>query len=445
MRSAASLESNTVAGMGRDGEGKGGDGLVEAESPPSPTHRGRVRRHSDAPRLPREIWALTAAGFIIAVGYGLVAPALPAFARSFDVGVAAASAVVSAFAFFRLVFAPVSGRLVNRFGELSTFVTGVIVVAVSSAACAFAGDYWQLLAFRAVGGVGSTMFTVSAASLLVRCAPPRLRGRAASLWATSFLLGNIAGPLLGGGLIVIDLRVPFLAYAGILVVAVVLALVMLRGRTGADPGTTRESASEMAFRTAVRHRAFRAALLSNFGVGWVVFGVRIALVPLFVVEALGQDESWSGVAIAVFAAGNALMTMWAGRISDRYGRRPPILVGLGVTAVSTGLLGVMASLPLFLVLSAIAGLGSGLMYPPTNAVVADIVGNQARGGSVLAGFQMVADIGAILGPVVGGLVAEAVGFEAAWAATGAVMALGFAYWLRAPETAPAVSRAAGSG
>ena len=164
-------------------------------------------------RLPNEVWVLVAASFVIAVGFGIVAPALPTFAASFGVGITAASVVISAFAFMRLAFAPVSGRLVTRLGERSVYVWGIVIVAVSTGACAFAQKYWQLLVFRAVGGIGSTMFTVSAVALLIRLTPPAIRGRAAGLWATSFLLGNIAGPLVGGSLVAVSLRAPFVVYA----------------------------------------------------------------------------------------------------------------------------------------------------------------------------------------------------------------------------------------
>src|SRR5690606_41872284 len=80
--------------------------------------------------LPREIWVLLAASFLIAIGYGIVAPALPNFATSFDVGVTAASVVVSAFAFVRLLFAPMIGRLVTRFGERPLYLWGWSIVAV---------------------------------------------------------------------------------------------------------------------------------------------------------------------------------------------------------------------------------------------------------------------------------------------------------------------------
>ena len=85
-----------------------------------------------ADRIPREIWVLIGAAFIIAVGFGLITPVLPQFARSFDVGVTAASVVVSAFAFFRLVFAPVGGRLVTTLGERPVYLTGLIIVALST-------------------------------------------------------------------------------------------------------------------------------------------------------------------------------------------------------------------------------------------------------------------------------------------------------------------------
>ncbi len=66
----------------------------------------------DKVKIPREIWVLIASAFVIALGFGLILPVLPQFAQSFGVGATASSIVVSAFAFFRLVFAPVGGRLI---------------------------------------------------------------------------------------------------------------------------------------------------------------------------------------------------------------------------------------------------------------------------------------------------------------------------------------------
>ncbi|MDV3206765.1 MAG: MFS transporter, partial [Rhodococcus ruber] len=188
---------------------------------------------------------------------------------------------------------------------------------------------------------------------------------------------------------------------------------------------------------------YRAALGSNFANGWVVFGVRVAMVPLFVVEVLGRDAGLAGVALTVFAVGNALVLMVSGRLSDRFGRRPFVLLGLVVCGTSTIAMGLTTNLALFFATSLLAGVGSGLMNPAQQASVADVVGSKARGGPVLATFQMTADVGAVIGPVAAGVLAQHLSYGAAFAVTGAVMLLVAVPWALAPRLTrePAVTEA----
>lgn len=388
-----------------------------------------------ATRLPGEVWVLVSANFVIAVGFGLVAPALPTFARSFDVSVTAASVVISAFAVARLAFAPAAGRLITKLGERRVYLTGITIVAVTTGACAFAAGYWQLLIFRSAGGIGSTMFTVSAIALLIRVTPAHLRGRASGMWGTGFLLGNVTGPLLGGGLLTISLRAPFLVYAGMLFIAVAIVWWFLRHSPLAAP-IADDEAAPITVRTALRHRAYTASLVSNFANGWAVFGVRVSLVPLFVEEVLRRDGAFAGTALAVFAAGNVAMLLISGRLADSIGRKPMILLGLLVAGGGTIWVGFTASVPLFLVATVVAGLGSGLLTPPQQATVADIIGTKGRGGPVLALFQMCADIGAVIGPIVAGVLADELSYSAAFVATGALMLVAALVWLPGPETLP---------
>ncbi len=392
-------------------------------------------REAGATRLPGEVWVLVAANFVIAAGFGLVAPALPTFARSFHVSVTAASVVISAFAVARLVFAPASGKLITVLGERRVYLLGISIVAITTGACAFAADYWQLLIFRSAGGIGSTMFTVSAIALLIRVTPAPMRGRASGLWGTGFLLGNVTGPLLGGGLITISLRAPFLVYAGMLFVAVAIVWWFLRNSPLASPATDDEG-PRITLRTALRHRAYSAALVSSFANGWAVFGVRVSLVPLFVEEVLRRDGAFAGTALAVFAAGNVAALLISGRLADTIGRKPMIIAGLLVAAGGTIWLGFTDTVLLFLTASVIAGLGSGLLTPAQQATVADVIGSKARGGPVLATFQMAADIGAVIGPIVAGLLADHLSYATAFAVTGILAALAALVWLPAPETLP---------
>jgi MFS family permease len=82
--------------------------------------------------LPREVAILSAVSFTVALGYGIVAPGIPAFARQFGVSVAAAATVISAFALMRVAFAMPAGRLVDRFGSRRVMAAGIAVVAASS-------------------------------------------------------------------------------------------------------------------------------------------------------------------------------------------------------------------------------------------------------------------------------------------------------------------------
>lgn len=384
-------------------------------------------------RLPAEIWVLVSASFVIALGFGIVAPVLPQFALSFGVGVTAASAVISAFALMRLLFAPLAGRLVQGRGERPVYLLGLLIVAFSTGACAFAQGYWQLLVFRAAGGIGSTMFTVSALGLLIRISPPENRGRVSGLYATSFLMGTIGGPVLGSALVGFGLRAPFAIYAVALLIAAAVVYFRLRHSHLASPetgGTVRV----MTLRDGLARPAYRAALASNFANGWSVFGVRVAIIPLFVVEALDSGAAVAGIALTVFAIGNALVLFPAGRLSDRWGRKAFIVTGAVVAGACTVVLGFSESLPVFFASVLVAGMGSGLINPAQQAAVADIVGSRARGGPVLAAFQMAADVGTVLGPVGTGLLAQHYSYGVAFAVTGAVLFAAAAYWALVPDT-----------
>ena len=388
----------------------------------------------ERPPIPKQIWVLIGAAFAIALGFGLITPVLPAYARSFDVGVAAASVVVSAFAFFRLVFAPAGGSLVSRLGERPVYLAGLVIVALSSFATAVAQSYTELLIYRGLGGLGSTMFTVSAMSLLVRLSPPAIRGRVASAYGSAFLVGGMIGPVLGGFLAELGYRVPFVLYGVAILAAAAMVAWFLRGAR-LRPTAKGDEAPPMPFREAVGSSTYRAALASGFANGWANFGVRVAILPQFAVAV--HDATWvAGAALAVSAVGTAAALQVASRYTDSWGRRPMVLVGLAVTAAGLGLIGLSSNLAVLLVLCAVSGVGAGLVNPAQQAAVADVVGQDRSGGKVLASFQMFQDGGAILGPVLIGVVADQLGWVEAFVSTAVISLVAMGPWLRAEETAP---------
>ncbi|GAA4431760.1 MFS transporter [Georgenia halophila] len=381
--------------------------------------------------LPRSVFVLASISFTVAVGFGVMLPVLPVFAKSFGVGTFAASAVVSAFAFARLVAAPGVGPLLSRTGEKPILVAGILIVAVSTAASALAASYVQFLIFRGVGGIGSAMFSVSGMTLLLNTVAPDLRGRASSFYMGGFLLGGMAGPAIGGLLAAISLRAPFFFYAGALVVAGAIGIVVLRS---SDRHRSPDAAEVRPLRAVLRDPRFQAAAVAGLGQGWTSFGVRSALVPIMVVEVLHREPSWTAVAFTVSSVVQALLLGPAGRFVDVVGRRPAMiaagLVGAGA------IVGASFATNIWVLTIALSVYGAGAAFlstaPP--AAVGDAAG--ARSGTPVALFSMITDLGAIIGPLAAGWIAGHGSYPLAFGVGAVIMVGGSLLAVRMPGGPP---------
>lgn len=383
--------------------------------------------------MPREVAVLTAVAFAVAVGFGIVFPVIPLFAKDFGVSAFAASAVISIFALTRFVSSPPAGWLVDRVGERVILGIGIFIVGISSALAGLAQDYWQLLVLRGAGGIGSAMFTVSAYALLLRVVLPDQRGRAALAFQGGFLIGGVTGPLFGAPLVAISIRLPFFVYAATLLIAGSIGLVYLaqsklqerEKEAGTDIAPTPLSA-------ALRQRAYWAAITNNLATGWSLFGIRGSVLPLFVTEAMLLSESWVGIGIFISAVAQGLLLIPAGRSSDMRGRRPSMILGSLLVAVAFLLLASSTSIWPYVVAMALFGFGSALIGTSSNAAVGDVV--HGRGGTAIAVYQMASDLGAFAGPLIAGALVDAFSFSWAFAATTAICLMGTATALAMPET-----------
>jgi MFS family permease len=365
--------------------------------------------------------------FCVAVGFGVLVPVLPVFARSFGVGNTEVGAVISAFALMRLISSPFCGWLIKIFSERIIMATGIFIVAISSGLAGISRSYLQLLALRGVGGVGSAMFTVSAFTLLLTSVEAGVRGRAAGFFQAGFLIGGITGPAVGGVLAAISLTAPFFFYAGTLVVAGTVGLLLLRRRS-AEPTETAEPVS---FRAVVRDARYQAACVTNLAQGWTSFGVRSSLVPVLVVELLHRPASWTGIAFACAAVVQTIAVGPAGRFTDTVGRRPAMILGGTVAAVSIMAVPFAPNIWLLIVVLCVYGVASAFLGTAPAAAVGDAAGS--RSGTAVAVFSMCADIGAIIGPLVAGLLADTLSYAAAFGAGAVLMLVAAALSWRMPR------------
>jgi MFS family permease len=379
--------------------------------------------------LPREVYVLGLVAFCVAVGFGVLVPVLPVFARSFGVGNTEVGAVISAFALMRLVSSPFCGWLIKIFSERIIMATGIFIVAISSGLAGISRSYVQLLALRGVGGIGSAMFTVSAFTLLLTSVESGVRGRASGFFQAGFLIGGITGPAVGAALAAISLTAPFFFYAGTLVVAGTVGLLLLRRRSAKPLDESADST--VTFRAVVRDARYQAACVTNLAQGWTSFGVRSSLVPVLVVELLHRPASWTGIAFACASVVQTIAVGPAGRFTDTVGRRPAMILGGTVGAVSITAVPFAPNIWLLIVALCIYGIASAFLGTAPAAAVGDAAGS--RSGTAVAVFSMCSDIGAIIGPLVAGMLADTLSYPAAFGAGAALMLVAVGLSWRMPR------------
>ena len=382
--------------------------------------------------LPREISVLVAASFFVAVGFGIVLPAIPVFARTFGVNNAAIGLIVSMFAITRFASGLISGKLVDLFGERAVFSSGVFMVAIFVFLAGLSTTYAQLLFFRAAGGLGSSMFSVAAGSVIMRSVDDAHRGRAQSVYNGAFLIGGVSGPAIGGLLSLISLRAPFFAYSIMLLVSGTVAHFFLKGEKIGKREKDLDTSEHTTVREALAMKPYRIALILTFIVNWVVFGMRASIMPIFVTEELHATTAVVGYGFALSAVFQGALLMHGGRLSDSKGRRYASIIGSSVLLIGVLTLTIVINPWMYLVAMSIMGIGGAYLSTTPSSIVGDII--RGRGGQVIAIFQMAGDAGMIVGPIIIGALSDMYSYRTAFAVSAGVFALGAFLATQIPET-----------
>jgi MFS family permease len=177
---------------------------------------------------------------------------------------------------------------------------------------------------------------------------------------------------------------------------------------------------------------YRAALATNLGNGWALFGVRSSLIPLFVTESIGASRTWIGIGFFVSAATQGTLLLVAGGVADRIGRRPAMIAGAAIGSIAMVALALDHSLPVYVLAMVLFGAGAAFLSVAPAAAMGDVA--SGHGGTVVAAFQMSADLGAVTGPLVAGWLADDYSFAAAFGVTAAVLAGGAVAAVLSTET-----------
>ncbi len=371
------------------------------------------------PIRPNRVLAIVCVGIVLAnLDLFIVNVALPDIARDFtEAGLAGLSWILNGYAIAYAALLVFFGRLAERHRRDASFLLGVAVFTLASAACAAATSVTMLVAFRVVQAAGAALMTPTSLGLLLAAFPPARRGHAVRTWTAIGGFAAALGPVVGGFLVAWSWRWIFLINVPIGVLALVIGIRHLPPVPG---------------HAARRPDAWGAALVTvgvgvlTYGImktaewGWasgptaLTLGTGLLLLVLFVVDCLRsanpfidpallrirpftgaalilapysiafgamllsialwlQDGwGWSGLKAGLAIAPGPFLVpvtslLLAGRLITRIG--PAAVVALGVALFAAGMAwwavvpGLEPSMPVAVTGMVLLGVGVGLTFP----------------------------------------------------------------------------------
>jgi MFS family permease len=315
-----------------------------------------------------------------------------------------------------------TGHLADRLGRRRFMFAGAICFFLAPVIYMVSRGMPVLLLGRVVQGLGLAVFTTAFQALVADLAPAERRGETLGLAGASVSIAFIAGPLAG------DWLATELGYTRFFQISAATAalsafLVMLIAappRRKPEPmAAVSKGDGRSGLRLALAQKGVRASVLTMAALG-IPFGAFITFLPLLADE---RGISGAGVVFSVYAGTVLVAQPASGWLSDRLGRRGVILPGLVVTSLATMILGLDGSLWAFVLAGIVFGLGGGLVRGGVDALVQDSVPSSLRGTAAAVQYTSF-DFWIGLGSYPIGLLANAVGYAATFAATGVACLLG---------------------
>ena len=364
----------------------------------------------------------------------IVNVALPVLQDDLDATVAALQWVVEAYALFLSALLLVGGMLGDNFGHRRVFATGIVIFTAASMWCGFAPDTAQLIAARAVQGVGGALLVPGSLALISAQFSIEQRGRAIGTWSAFTALAMAFGPVLGGWLVdsvswrwvfFINLPVALLtlailyrgvpetptptvrdkldwwgaALATLAFGGIVLALVesarlgfthplvlgsLIAGIAAgiAFVAVEARGAAPMVPLSLFRSRAFSGANLITFPL-YAALGGGLFFLPFNMIQVQGYSATAAGAAFLPFVAIMFALSRWSGGLVDRFGGRLPLIVGPLIAALGFALFALpgigggywRGFFPAIVVL----GLGMAVTVAPLTTVVMGAVEDKRAG------------------------------------------------------------------
>lgn len=425
---------------------------------------------------------------LAALDQTIIVPAVPRMAHDLGAGHANIAWIISAYLLTGTAATPIFGKLSDMFGRRRLMRPAILIFAVASLGCAAAGNFWEMVLFRAVQGIGGAGLMTIAQTAISDVAPPRQRGRYQIYMSGMWGIASIGGPLLGGALTdtlswrgIFWVNLPLCAAAWLLSMRALrvlpahqglgeridyLGAALLTGAIAAWLVLCASGGHDFAWGSRATLLLVIAGLGFGLATAWVeqaavapmlpprlfangtvlgglalsatnslcTFGASL-LIPLFFQYTHHTSAALSGLGATPFLLAFVVMSYAGGRISRALGRtKPAMLAALALCLLGLGLLTTMGpATPLWLCAfyGVLLGGGIGLVQPNITVAIQNAAERRDI-GIATASMLLFRAIGGAFGATLAATTLRAAGFHAAFAALAgvALLAIGIATVMR---------------
>jgi MFS family permease len=273
-------------------------------------------------------------------------------------------------------------------------IAGALLYAFSSIAYLIAKPFWPLLIVRIFQGIGLALFATASFTLVTRISPEARRGQSIGYFYLAINIAFALAPSFGVAIVnLFDFPILFLVCTGLSLCSLFITLKLER---------TKIESLEV---QSIRNQPFvsREALPSSIMafMGSIIWGAVTAFLPLY---ALSHGVDNPGLFFAALAITLILARGLGGKILDIYAREKVILPCLLAQIIAMSILIFSTTLPMFILVAVIWGMGTAFFYPALVAYVIDLAGPSR--GPAIGTYMALSDFGAGMGSVIMGIVLQ---------------------------------------
>jgi MFS family permease len=356
--------------------------------------------------------ALCTVGFFARLSYALArSPVLPLFALYLGAGPEAIGFAVGISTVTGIFFKLPAGALSDIIGRKRTMLIGLVVFAVMPFAYLLVHDYRMLVAIRFVHGLATAIYGPVSMAVVADIAGAK-KGEMLSWFSSITIIGNLLGAPLGGFILhsaagaaapaLPEFQRAYLLSGFSGVMSLLLAFAILHGKNGETGRGLREAYKRFAAGIKEVMSDKRVVVTSAMeGLQNLTVGALEAFLPIYAVTRAGLNEFQAGLLWGVQIVVTIVSKPVMGRTSDRFGRKPPIVIGMFLCAGAFGAIPLLNNFYALMTAAVFFGLGESFVTSSSAALVADIC-QEKHFGTAMGTFGTIFDIGHASGPILAG-------------------------------------------